>query len=52
MFEGYIASDIYKQNLPRLEREAAFAWRFRDKKTKANQAVTAVITSLVSLFIR
>jgi len=52
MFEGYIASDIYKDSLPRYNRRAADAWRFRNKRTKANQAVTAVITSLISLFIR
>jgi hypothetical protein len=52
MFEGYIASEIYKDSLPRRTRAASFAWRFRNKRTKASQIATAVITSLVSLFVR
>jgi len=52
MFEGYIASDIYKDRISRATRRASDAWRFRNNRTKANQVVTAVITSLVSLFIR
>ena len=52
MFEGFVASDIYKDRLSRATRNASYAWRFRNKRTKANQAVAAVITSLVSIFIR
>jgi len=52
MFEGYIASDIYKDSQSRLNRNASYAWRFRNKRTKASQAAAAVITSLVSIFIR
>ena len=51
-FDAIVASDIAKLEMARAERNAALAWRFRNHRTPTSKALTAVITSLVSLFIR
>ena len=51
-FEGYVATQIYKDEAPRIERRAAEAWRFRNLKTKESQVLTAIVTSVLGLFVR
>lgn len=52
MFEAYVASEIYKTNKERIERQAQNAWRFRHLKSREAQIATALLTSVLSLFIR
>jgi hypothetical protein len=51
-FESVVASDISKLETARAERRAAELWRYRHARTKTDKAIVAVITSLVSLFVR
>jgi hypothetical protein len=51
-FEGTIASDIYKLESPRIERQAAFKWRTRHLKSREAQVLTAVATNVLRLFVR
>jgi hypothetical protein len=51
-FEGTIASEIYKAEMPRKEREAALRWRTRHMKSKEAQVLTAVVTNVLRLFVR
>jgi len=51
-FEGTIASDIYKLESPRTERQAALKWRTRHLKSREAQVLTAVATSVLRLFVR
>jgi hypothetical protein len=51
-FEGYVASEIYKSEMPLVERKAERAWRFRNLKTKESQVLTAVLTAVLGLFVR
>ena len=51
-FEGAIATDISKLEIARAEKKAAEAWRYRHARTKAHKVTAALITSLVSLFVR
>jgi hypothetical protein len=52
MFEAYVASELYKTNEKRIERQARDAWRFRHLKSREAQVATALLTSVLSLFIR
>lgn len=52
LYEGYVASDIAKLRVQRAERKAAERWRFRHLKTKESKVLTAVLTSVLGLFIR
>jgi hypothetical protein len=52
MFEAYVASELYKMNEKRIERQARDAWRFRHLKSREAQVATALLTSVLSLFIR
>ena len=51
-FEGTIASDIYKEEMPRYERSAALKFRTRHMKTKEAQVLTAAVTNVLRLFVR
>ena len=48
----YNASDVTKMRTVRAESGAVRDWRFRNFKTKGQVAVTAVITSVLGLFLR
>ena len=51
-FEGLIASDIAKLETARAERKAAENWRFRHLKSKESKVLTAIVTSVLQLFLR
>ena len=51
-FETNIAADIYRDEVKRAERKSAEKYRFRDIKTPEAKALTAVLTSVLGLFIR
>ena len=51
-FEGTVASDIYKLEVARNERQAALKWRTRHMKTKEAQVLTAALTNVLRLFVR
>jgi len=51
-FEGTIASDIYKLEEARIERQAALNWRTRHMKSREAQVLTNALTSVLRLFIR
>jgi hypothetical protein len=52
LYEAYIASDIAKLETQRAERKAAENWRFRRFKSKESQVLTAIVTSVLQLFLR
>ena len=47
-FETHIANEIYKAELPLVERRAAQLFRFRNHHTTTSKVVGAVLTSIVS----
>ena len=51
-YEGYIATEISRFETKRAERKAAENWRFRHLKTKESQVLTAIVTSVLQLFLR
>jgi hypothetical protein len=51
-FEGYMASEIAKMETKQAERRAAARWRFRHIKSRESKALTAIITSVLGLFVR
>jgi len=51
-FEADIGSEIARLETPRAERRAAERWRFRQLKSKESQVLTAVVTSVLQLFLR
>jgi hypothetical protein len=51
-YEGYVASQVYKDEIKRVERKAADNWRFRHFKSPEARVATAIITSILGLFIR
>jgi hypothetical protein len=52
LYEGYIATEVSKFETKRSERKAAENWRFRHLKSKESQALTAIVTSVLQLFLR
>jgi hypothetical protein len=50
-FEGYVASQIYREEIKRADREASRVWRFRNHRTPEAKFLTAVVTSVLGLFI-
>ena len=51
-FEGYVSSQYYRDTIRDTERRAANKWRFRKHQTPEAKVLTAVITSVLGLFIR
>jgi len=51
-YEGYVGSEIAKLETERAERKAAENWRFRHLKSKEIKVLTAVLTSVLGLFLR
>ena len=51
-FEGYVASEVYRERIKRADREATEVWRFRNHRTPEAKFLTAVVTSVLGLFIR
>lgn len=49
-FEGTIASDVYKLEMPRNERKAALRWRTRHLKSREAQVLTTAVTNILRLF--
>ena len=47
MFEGYIASQISKDEMPRIERRAADRFRFRNIRSRESRILSAVVTSVL-----
>ena len=52
LYEGYVAGEIAKLNTRRAERKAAENWRFRHLKTRETKVLTAVLASVLGLFLR
>ena len=52
LYEGYVAAEIYKQKIQRAERDANRMWRFRNIKSRESQIATAILTSVLALFVR
>jgi hypothetical protein len=52
VFETYVGSEIGKIRTERAERQAAKNWRYREVKTPAAKAATALLTSVLSFLIR
>jgi FixJ family two-component response regulator len=52
LYEGYIATEVAKLETRRAERSAAQRWRFRHLKSKESQVLTAIVTSVLQLFLR
>jgi hypothetical protein len=52
VYETYVGSEIGKLRTERAEQQAARNWRFREIKTPAAKAATALLTSVLSFLIR
>ncbi|HUT21431.1 MAG TPA: hypothetical protein VM366_19945 [Anaerolineae bacterium] len=52
MFEAYVGSEIGKFRIEEAERKATENWRYREIKTPAARAATALLTSIVSFLVR
>ena len=52
MFYGYVEKDVYQTTEKILNRKARDAWRFRHLKSQEAKIATAVLTSILNLFIR
>jgi hypothetical protein len=52
MYFGYVENDVYQTTEKLLNRRARRAWRFRHLKSKETKIATAVLTSVLNLFIR
>ena len=51
-YEGYIATEVWKYETKLAERKAAENWRFRHFKSRERQVLTAIVTSVLQLFLR
>jgi hypothetical protein len=51
-FDPQIAVDIYKTEEPLVTKNAQRSWRFRHIRSKEAKIATAVLTSVLNLFIR
>ena len=51
-FEANVASEVYRDQIKRAERQAALNWRFRKFRSPESKFLTAAITSVLGLFIR
>ena len=52
LYEGYIASEVWKMETERVERRAAAKWRFRHLKSRESQLLTVIATNVLQLFLR
>jgi hypothetical protein len=52
VYETYVGSEIGKQRIQRAEQQAEENWRYREIKTPAVRAATALLTSVLSFLIR
>jgi hypothetical protein len=52
VFETYVGNEIGKLRIQRAERQAADNWRYREIRTPAAKAATALLTSVLSFLIR
>jgi hypothetical protein len=52
LYEAYVAADAAKDRIKRAERKAAENWRFRHIKSPESKIATAIITSVLGLFLR
>lgn len=52
LFSGYVETDVYQSTEKFLNRNAELAWRFRHLKTPETKIATAILTSVLGLFIR
>ncbi|MBN1641569.1 MAG: hypothetical protein JXA09_10060 [Anaerolineae bacterium] len=51
-FEGYVGYLEYRERIKRAEHAATNQWRFRNIKSPETKFLTAVVTSVLGLFIR
>jgi hypothetical protein len=51
-FNGYVENDVYQTTEKLLNRKAKNAWRFRHLKSREAKIATAILTSVLNLFIR
>jgi hypothetical protein len=51
-FGGLVENDVYQTTEKLLNRKARYAWRFRHLKSKEAKVATAILTSVLNLFIR
>ena len=51
-FDPYLATEIYKTELPLKTKRAQQAWRFRHLRSREAKIATAILTSVLNLFIR
>lgn len=51
-YEGYVAAQTYKDTVKLAERKAALKWRTKHMKSRESQVATAILTSILSLFVR
>jgi nitrogen fixation protein FixH len=51
-YEGYVARQSYNDTIRLAERKAALNWRTRHMKSRESKVATAVLTSILSLFVR
>ena len=52
LYEGYVATEDTKMRVKRAERTAAANWRFRKFKSPEAKVTTAILTSVLGLFLR
>ena len=52
LYEAYVGSEVSKVETKLAERRAAERWRFRHFKSKESQVLTAIVTSVLQLFLR
>ncbi len=52
MYESVISSQIYQDEIKRVERNAELAWRFRHLKSAESKILTAILTTVLGLFLR
>ena len=51
-YEAYVATQSYRDTIKLTERKAALNWRTRHMKSRESQVATAVLTSILALFVR
>ena len=51
-YEGYVARQSYNDTIRLAERKASLNWRTRHMKSRESQVATAILTSILSIFIR
>lgn len=51
-FDPYVIGNLYKIEEPLINKRAERAWRFRHLKSREAKIATAILTSVLNLFIR